>query len=263
MKKIDPDNKFTRMQKDDYNRRATDDFKSSLVGYYKEHNSWKPYDDMMKDFYCVVDDQKSYLDTKEMLCLDFGCGPGRNIFKYGDAFKRIDGVDICKAILDRGLDMLEGLKYPYEAFLFHCDGVSLSAIQDDEYDVIHSTITLQHIPVHEIRLNYFYEFYRVLNEGGWITLQMGYNDTPVEHWSKNQNLRGNLFDYYENAYHVRETNGRADVFVSDPNQLEEDLIKVGFKNFEYFITDSPHPETNIHPKQIYFRAQKIQNKETS
>jgi ubiquinone/menaquinone biosynthesis C-methylase UbiE len=258
---IDPNNKFTKMQRDDYDRRAkykykNDDYKDRLVGMYDEHNSWKPYERMMEDFFIESNNLRHPMNTIDLTCLDFGCGPGRNIIKYSNKFKKIDGVDISCAIIEKGLDFLNENNYEKKADLYHCDGVSLNSILDTKYDIVHSTITLQHIPVHEIRLNYFYEFYRVLNENGWITLQMGYNDLPIEEWHKNQVLGKNLFPYYDNAYHVRETNGRADVYVSSYEQLEKDLNKVGFKNFDYFITESPHANTNPHPKQIYFRAQK-------
>lgn len=250
-KKIESSNKYTNMQRDDYNRRAssfTGKENDRIVGNYQSHNEWQPYERMLEGF-----------NTKEMKCLDFGCGPGRNILKYGGVFKKIDGVDISKTALEKAEKWITENDYEKDYDLILCNGIDLSEVPDQSYDLIHSTITLQHICVYEIRYNYLSEFYRVLKEGGWVSLQMGYNDSPTSQWekvNKRMKLGENLHAYYENFYSARGTNGRSDVYVSDPIQLQKDLEELGFQEFSYFITDSPHPETNLHPKQIYFRAKK-------
>ena len=103
--------------------------------------------------------------------------------------------------------------------------------------------TLQHIPIHEIRFNLFKEFYRVLNNGGWFTAQMGFGKGKF-----------GAVDYYKNHYNAAKTNGRTDVFIESPKQLEGDLKKIGFTNFECSIRPSGPGDT--HPNWIFFRAQK-------
>ena len=239
------------MQRSDYDRRArsfTGKDQDKIVGNYRVHDAWEPYNKMIEGF-----------DTHDMICLDFGCGPGRNILKYGDDFKRIDGVDISKVALNKANEWLDKNGYKKDHKLILCNGVDLTNISDESYDLVHSTITLQHICVHDIRYNYFQEFHRVIRSGGWITIQMGYNDIPVSDWKKtNHRMRKgvNLYEYYENAYSATGTNGRGDVYVDNQNQIKSDLEKIGFTDFSYFITASPHPDINLHPKQIYFRAKK-------
>ena len=60
--------------------------RNPVVGGYDKHNNWSDYDEFLfKNF-----------DTKNLVALDYGTGPGRNIIKFNHRFKRIDGVDIGK-----------------------------------------------------------------------------------------------------------------------------------------------------------------------
>ena len=85
-------------------------------------------------------------------------------------------VKVSKILSDNNdvnLDKL--LKDVYkENLLFNTNGRDLQEIESDQYDAVMSTITLQHIPVHEIRFGLFKEFYRVLKSSGWFTAQMGF-----------------------------------------------------------------------------------------
>ena len=72
-------------------------FKDPVVGSYDAHNDWNDYDTyLFKDF-----------DTTDMVALDYGCGPGRNLVKFHDRFKRIDGVDISNINLEKSRVNLE------------------------------------------------------------------------------------------------------------------------------------------------------------
>src|SRR3954469_16590240 len=86
---------------------------------------------------------------------------------------RIDDVDIAARNLENAKLWLAQHKVE-NSNLYLCNGLDLSAIDDNQYDLIISTICLQHICVHDIRLNYFKEFFRVLKPGGRVSLQMGY-----------------------------------------------------------------------------------------
>ena len=101
--------------------------------------------------------------------------------------------------------------------LFLCNGIELDTNDNDSYDLVYSTITMQHIPVYDIRLNYLREFYRVLRAGGWVSIQMcfGIPKSPS-------------VSYYENAYDAKGTNGECDVMISDVSQIKDDLELVGF-----------------------------------
>lgn len=226
------------MQKNFYENAATEWNISNLdpvVGSFRAHNEWSDYDEFLfKD----IDD----LESKSVL--DFGCGPGRNLVKYSTQFRRIDGVDIGEQNLNNArLWLRHNGKDLENHHLFLCNGYDLACIGNDSYDIVMSTICLQHICVYEIRFNYLKEFYRVLKPGGHITIQMGYG-TPSP----------NTVDYYENFYNAQTTNRGCDTNISDYRQIEKDLGDIGFKNFHHYIR--PAGPGDCHPHWIFFNAQK-------
>jgi ubiquinone/menaquinone biosynthesis C-methylase UbiE len=187
-------------------------FKDPVVGSYDAHNEWEDYDTyLFKDF-----------DTTDMVALDYGCGPGRNIIKFHNRFKRIDGVDISSINLEKSKVNLEynNIDIPN---LYHTSGDNLSMIEDNVYDVMFAVICFQHICVHEIRFNILKEAYRVLKPGGKLCFQMGYGGKEGIPTAK----------YYDNIYEAASTNGHADVSITDEEELKDDLInKIGFKNYK-------------------------------
>jgi ubiquinone/menaquinone biosynthesis C-methylase UbiE len=236
-KDLDPINKYTKMQKTQYEADANRWNIHNLdpvVGSFNAHNSWSDYEFLFKD----IEDLK----TKSVL--DFGCGPGRNLVKYSDTFARIDGVDIASKNLENAVLWMKYNKVdPALHKLILCNGVNLSNIPNDEYDIVMSTICMQHICVYEIRLNYLKEFYRVLKPGGYVTIQMGYGVPSPQ-----------SVDYYENNYDALSTNRGCDTNISDYTQVEKDLMSIGFKNFKYTIR--PTGPGDCHPSWIFFHAQK-------
>ena len=187
-------------------------FKDPVVGSYDAHNDWNDYDTyLFKDF-----------DTTDMIALDYGCGPGRNLVKFHDRFKRIDGVDISNINLEKSKVNLEynNIDIPN---LYHTSGDNLSMIKDSVYDVMFAVICFQHICVHEIRFNILKEAYRVLKPGGKLCFQMGYGGKEGIPTAK----------YYDNVYEAASTNGHADVSITNEEELKDDLLnKIGFKNYK-------------------------------
>jgi ubiquinone/menaquinone biosynthesis C-methylase UbiE len=187
-------------------------FKDPVVGSYDAHNDWEDYDTyLFKDF-----------DTTDMVALDYGCGPGRNLVKFHNRFKRIDGVDISNINLEKSRVNLEynNIDIPN---LYHTSGDNLLMIEDNVYDVMFAVICFQHICVHEIRFNILKEAYRVLKPGGKLCFQMGYGGKEGIPTAK----------YYDNVYEAASTNGHADVSITDEEELKDDLInKIGFKGYK-------------------------------
>ncbi|WP_428153194.1 class I SAM-dependent methyltransferase [Brevundimonas sp.] len=205
----------------------------AVVGSYDAHNDWPDYDRFLMQ---GVDD--SY---KNKVALDFACGPGRNIVKYADRFSRIDGADIAQANLDNAKTNLghHGIETPN---LFLTDGRSCGDAANDTYDMVFSTIALQHICVHEVRYAIFEDMYRILKPGGRISIQMGFG------WSDGK------ASYYDNHYEATTTNSGHDTMVENTDFLEDDLNKIGFVNFQCWIR--PPVPGDSHPYAIFFMAVK-------
>lgn len=206
--------------------------KEKVVGTYEEHNRWKDHDTYIFEF---VDDS-----FKQKMGLDFGCGPGRNIIQYHKKFNRLDGVDISEGLIKKAR---ENLAYDHVAtpHLYVNNGHDLEPIENESYDFIMSTITMQHICVYAIRFNLLKEFYRVLKPGGHIAIQMGYGkESPKS------------VDYYANSYGALTTNRGCDTRIESPDQLKKDLAKIGFINFTHNIR--PTGPGDFHPSWIYFKA---------
>lgn len=231
------ENRYTDMQKSFYETMASSwnvTNRDPVVGSFDAHNNWSDYKFLFNDL----------SDLKEKRALDFGCGPGRNLVKYADKFNQIDGVDISiKNLENARVWIRENNHNPDNFVLYNCNGVDLAAVPSGTYDVVFSTICLQHICVHEIRYNYFKEFFRVLSPGGVFTAQMGYGSpSPYS------------VDYYDNHYAATGTNRTCDTQVKDPQQLKGDLDAIGFVDFEYTIR--PCGPGDCHPAWIFFHATK-------
>lgn len=232
---MNPNNKYTKMQQSQYDNEAsvwTLDNRDPVVGSFDAHNNWKDYDDYL--FKSV--------ETTGKVALDFGCGPGRNIVKFRDRFSRIDGVDISDGNLNNARIWFakNNLALPN---LYKNNGTDLSEIPSDTYDVVFSTICMQHICVYDIRFNLLKEFRRVLKLGGSICIQMGFG---LGHFSS--------VGYFENNYDAQYTNSGCDTRVESANQLKDDLDKIGFSNFSFDIR--PTGPGDIHGNWIFFRATK-------
>ena len=236
---IEVANKYTEMQQAQYDAEArvwSLENRDPVVGSFDAHNNWSDYDDFL-----FFDVEKPLSDC---LLLDFGCGPGRNIVKYNKRFTRVDGVDISQINLDNAKKWI-AFNGSIEGNLYKNNGVDLSVITSDTYDVVMSTICFQHICVHEIRKNYIKEFYRVLNVGGVLTMQMGFGGKPDGYLTA---------EYEDNAYDALYTNSGCDTVVRTPDQLEADLLASGFVDFHYYIRPTGPGDT--HRNWIFFNARK-------
>jgi ubiquinone/menaquinone biosynthesis C-methylase UbiE len=227
---IDNNNKYTKMQRDFYNYQASswsEENREPVVGSFDAHNNWPDYDFLFERL------NNQY----QKIGLDFACGPGRNLVKYSRRFKRLDGVDISSINIEKARTYTNNnLVSPN---LYVSNGIDISDIPNNEYDFVMSTIALQHICVYDIRYSIMKDIYRVLNDGGIFTAQMGFGSpSPM------------TVGYYENYYDAEGTNRICDVCIENIEQLTNDLFNIGFKDFEYKITRVGPGD--IHPNWIYF-----------
>jgi len=198
--------------------------KNPVVGGYEKHNNWNDYDVFLfKDF-----------KTDELVALDYGTGPGRNIIKFRNRFARIDGVDIGKTNIENAKLNLKDAGID-DCNLYVCDGKS-TPVADESYDVWFSVICLQHIASYDIRYSILQDAYRVLKPNGHICFQMGYGGRDTESNNYRTYVKNNTImtaGYYDNDFSAKTTNGFHDVSVTDEKQVVGDLEKIGFKNVTF------------------------------
>lgn len=232
---VNKDNKYTHMQKRTYDKDAelwSISKPDYVVGSFHQHNDWPGYEYLFR----------SIDNMKEKIGLDFACGPGRNLVKYQHRFQRLDGIDLSPINIEKARQYLDNNGI-YDNKLYVSNGIDCNTVESDTYDVVMSTIALQHICVYDIRFSIMTDIYRVLKTGGVFTAQMGYGHPSPR-----------TVDYYANYYDATGTNRECDVCISDATQLKNDLQKIGFKNFTYII-DRTGPG-DVHPNWIYFDCTK-------
>jgi SAM-dependent methyltransferase len=205
--------------------------KNPVVGSYHEHNNFTDYDEYLFP----------KIDTSNLIALEYGCGPGRNLIRFHKQFKRIDGVDIGQTNINNAFINIKDaeLELP-NLYVNSGDDIPTG---DEIYDIVFSVICLQHICVHEIRYKIMQEIYRVLKKGGYFCFQMGYGNPKI-----------NSVPYYTNNYESSTTNGGNDVNVEKYEFLEKDLTEIGFKNFEHNIGKTGPGDG--HGNWIWVRVQK-------
>ena len=219
---------------DEYASKWSLEFRDPVVGSYDAHNNWSDYDNFLfKDF-----------ETSELIAIEYGCGPGRNLVKFSDRFARVDGIDISDVNIEKARLNINANNIQ-EPNLYVTSGDNLSAVADESYDVVFAVICFQHICVHEIRFNIMKDIFRVLKPGGKLCFQMGYggkDGIPTA-------------GYYDNNYDAGSTNGHSDVSITDEQDLREDLVdKIGFKNYKSDIRETG-PGDN-HKNWIWVQVEK-------
>ena len=125
----------------------------------------------------------------------------------------MDGVDVSRRALAAARARLDAAGVG-NATLFHTDGLALDALQDRSYDVVYSTQTLSHIPVHAVRYRFLEEFFRVLECDGHAALEMGFGP------------RAAGVRFHADAPPAAD----ARVAFENPRLMADDLDRVGFRD---------------------------------
>lgn len=228
---------YLEMQKHQYEKEASHWSlynKDPVVGSYDRHNSWSDYDQyLFKDF-----------DTTNLVALEYGCGPARNLIKFNDRFARIDGVDIAEMNIIKARENLAHNSISGNN-LYVCDGQSIP-VDDNSYDVVFSVICLQHICTYDVRHAIMKDIKRVLKPGGYFCFQMGYGH-KWDGWSTSK--------YYENVFDAKTTNCGYDISIENEEEVKNDLIdNLGFTNFKADLRPTGPGDT--HRNWIWIQVQK-------
>jgi len=229
--------RYLEMQRAQYNWDASRwslENKEPVVGSYELHNKFEDY-----DVYLFKG-----INTTNMVALEYGCGPGRNLIKFHNRFSKIDGVDISPVNREKAmLNLIDAgiINFP-DYYITTGDNIPT---EDNKYNLVFSVICLQHICVHSIRFNIMKDIYRVLKPGGKFCAQMGFGGK-----TNSDAVAG----YYDEVYNATGTNGGHDVSITDEQNLIDDLHKIGFKNYSSDLR--PVGPGDNHRNWIWFRAEK-------
>lgn len=231
---IDPNNKYTRMQRKFYEDQSSN---MNILNHYNHNDN--------PDYWNIL--LEGVKEHSEWVCFDFGCGCGRNIInmlKLGA--KKVDGCDISENnLIYSKKNIIKEISDFNRTELYKVNGVGIDGVvPDNKYDFVMSTIVLQHICVYSIRYYILEGKYRILKPNGILSFQMGLNK---------RDLREGEISYYEDYYEATGTNSKCDVYITNPENVIKDLEKIGFKDITYKISNS---FSDHHQYWIYFRAKK-------
>ena len=233
--------RYAAMQKASYSVDPKNEFevKEVIVGHYDAHERY-PYEKYLL---------RNVPDPKQIAALDFGCGPGRMILRMSKLLGRVDGIDISKQLIEVAREWTGGIETVGE--LFVNDGTSLQPVPSAQYDLVYSTIALQHISVLSIREALFSEFHRVLKPGGQLALQMIYTEKPREEWLEHAT-------WSEARTDARGTNSRCDVLITKDSlpEVERSFEKAGFGNFSWELAPLQH-ESGWATHVIFMWAERV------
>lgn len=104
--------------------------------------------------------------------LDFGCAIGRLTRPLAARFAHVTGVDISPAMVEAARSYAESLP-PLKGSCEYLvnSAAKLDSVSDGSYDLVYSSITLQHMPWTQAVI-YLQEFVRVLRPGGVGVFQL-------------------------------------------------------------------------------------------
>jgi ubiquinone/menaquinone biosynthesis C-methylase UbiE len=115
----------------------------------------------------VIDKLRDVLPERER-ALDFGCGVGRCTQALAHYFRWVVGVDISQEMVNRARSLNGEQGVSFTAITKSGPALSFG---DKSFDLVYSTIVLQHMP-HELQRGYVKEFVRVLKPEGVASLQI-------------------------------------------------------------------------------------------
>jgi ubiquinone/menaquinone biosynthesis C-methylase UbiE len=183
---------------------------------------------------------------KGKAALDFGCGRGRNVANLLAIaeWSKVDGIDLSKRNIQSCRKRFDSQRSSF----FLANGTNLDPLENEDYDFVMSTITLQHIPVYSIRDEILNDLFRVLTGGGTLSLQMGFGERPPS-GSKSERA-----EYGDDVFSALGSNSDYDVEITSVEQIKSHLSQIGFIDLRVQVTAS-WSDIN-HSKWIWVTAKK-------
>jgi len=99
--------------------------------------------------------------------LDFGCGMGRLTLPLGEYFEECIGVDISDSMIRQAQELCKSARCH---FLLN-DRPTLP-FPNEDFDLIYTSIVLQHVPQKALIRGYISEFVRTLRKDGLLVMQI-------------------------------------------------------------------------------------------
>jgi SAM-dependent methyltransferase len=106
--------------------------------------------------------------VRRVRALDFGCGVGRLSRPLAERFRECVGLDISEGMLTLARELNEDR--PNCRFLVNT-APDLEQLETDSFDLVYSSLVLQHMPSVEMVEAYVSEFLRILRPGGLAVFQ--------------------------------------------------------------------------------------------
>jgi SAM-dependent methyltransferase len=137
----------------------------------KRHGKWG-----IKEFFATGADEVSelmnsarQLGLPHEFCraLDFGCGIGRLTHALSSFFGHVTGVDISQPMISRAAALVGKSNCS-----FVVNSTEFLPFNTETFDLVLSTIVLQHVPDQQAIRNYLAEFGRVLKPSGMLVVQL-------------------------------------------------------------------------------------------
>lgn len=212
----------------------------AIVGNYDWHEAF-PYEK-----YLFHKDGVAIKSLEECVVADFGCGPGRMVNRTQKICKKVDGIDISEYAIDYARKTFPNSEFHVSS------GIDVGSAPENTYDIVYSTIAIQHIPCKTIRTNIFRGIHNILKKGGIMSIQVAYHPTKTAGvWSHDTEHAS----YDSDFWNAKATNGHADMIINENDlpTLKSDLEKM-FKNvsFQLANVDSLYGNLNGHYHAPYW-----------
>lgn len=185
----------------------------AIVGNYDWHEAF-PYEQHL-----FFNNGIPLVDFSTAKVADFGCGPGRMVNRARKLFPQVDGIDISEYAIVYARENFDGSTF------YVSSGIDVGDAPQDTYDIIYSTIAIQHIPCKTIRENIFKGIHNSLKSGGYMSIQVAYHPTLTAGvWSHDTEHAS----YDSDFWNAKATNGHADMVINENDlpKLKEDLEKI-------------------------------------